>query len=199
MNYLAHAYLSFHHDEVLVGNMISDFVKGNKKNDYSTDIYKGIMLHRAIDNFTDNHPATALAKNFFRPAYRLYSGAFVDIVYDHFLANDKSIFPNDSLLLFSEQTYAVLYNYQQALPQRFDAMLPYMKKNNWLYNCQYRWGIQNSFKGLVHRAAYMNDSREAFEIFEANYDALQQQFHDFFPQLHAFTWNYFQSPFPYPA
>jgi acyl carrier protein phosphodiesterase len=33
MNYLAHAYLSFNDPEILVGNMISDFVKGKKKFD----------------------------------------------------------------------------------------------------------------------------------------------------------------------
>ena len=30
MNYLAHAYLSFGYSELLVGNLISDFVKGKK-------------------------------------------------------------------------------------------------------------------------------------------------------------------------
>lgn len=34
MNYLAHAYLSFNDPEILVGNLISDFVKGKKKFDY---------------------------------------------------------------------------------------------------------------------------------------------------------------------
>ena len=88
MNYLAHAYLSFNEPGILTGNMISDFVKGRKKFDYPPQIKKGIELHHAIDEFTDNHPATKQAKEFFRSDYRLYSGAFVDIVYDHFLAND---------------------------------------------------------------------------------------------------------------
>ena len=66
MNYLAHAYLSFNNPEILTGNMISDFIKGNKKLNYISGIQKGIMLHRAIDEFTDNHPATKLAKEFFR-------------------------------------------------------------------------------------------------------------------------------------
>ena len=38
MNYLAHAYLSFGNEDILVGNMISDFVKGKKKYDYSITI-----------------------------------------------------------------------------------------------------------------------------------------------------------------
>jgi acyl carrier protein phosphodiesterase len=53
MNYLAHAYLSFGIPEITLGNLISDFVKGKKKNDYPAAIQRGIMLHRAIDTFTD--------------------------------------------------------------------------------------------------------------------------------------------------
>ena len=68
MNYLAHAYLSFNEPGLLVGNMISDFVKGKKKFDYPAGIRKGIALHRAIDTFTDDHEATKLAKNVFHPS-----------------------------------------------------------------------------------------------------------------------------------
>jgi acyl carrier protein phosphodiesterase len=98
MNYLAHAYLSFDDEEILTGNIISDFVKGKKKFDYPSRIQAGINLHRIIDNFTDQHEATREAKEFLRPHYRLYSGAFVDVVYDHFLANDKTVFSNSTEL-----------------------------------------------------------------------------------------------------
>ena len=109
MNYLAHAYLSFNHEEILVGNMISDFVKGKKKFDYSSGIQKGIALHRAIDAFTDTHKATHAAKQCFRPAVGLYAGAFLDVVYDHFLANDRNEFADDkALLLFTQNTYSSL-------------------------------------------------------------------------------------------
>ena len=65
MNLLAHAYLSFNNQPVLVGNMISDYVKGKKKFSYDPAIQKGIELHRAIDEFTDHHPATAGSKKVF--------------------------------------------------------------------------------------------------------------------------------------
>src|SRR5438552_2946814 len=102
MNYLAHAYLSYNEPEILVGNMISDFVKGKQKYGYPVMIQKGIQLHRDIDMFTDNHPATAKAKDFFRSAYRLYSGPLLDIIYDHFLANDHSLFTERSLFDYTE-------------------------------------------------------------------------------------------------
>ena len=62
MNFLAHAYLSFDYTDILLGNMISDYVKGKKKFEYPPEIQSGIMLHRMIDEFTDNHPATKIAK-----------------------------------------------------------------------------------------------------------------------------------------
>src|SRR5690349_9308251 len=92
MNYLGHAYLSFNSPPILVGNMISDFVKGAGKFSFSGNIQKGITLHRQIDDFTDSHPATKEAMKIFRPQYRLYSGPIMDILYDYFLANDPDLF-----------------------------------------------------------------------------------------------------------
>src|SRR5689334_16645584 len=122
MNYLAHAYLSFNEPGIITGNLISDFVKGKKKFDYPEDIQKGIILHRAIDSFTDDHPVTRHAKTFFKPAYRLYGGAFVDIVYDHFLARslDKSF-----LKEFTSNIYPVLQERFEILPERFQKLFPY--------------------------------------------------------------------------
>jgi len=52
MNYLAHAYLSFNEPELLLGNMVSDYVKGKKQFDFPKRMQAGIRLHRAIDEFT---------------------------------------------------------------------------------------------------------------------------------------------------
>src|SRR5687767_3825559 len=105
MNYLAHAYLSFNIPEIIVGNMISDFVKGKTRYGYTAGVQQGIMLHRQIDSFTDGHPATRKAKTIFHPHYRLYSGALVDVIYDHFLATDVSVFTEPSLYQFSTNIY----------------------------------------------------------------------------------------------
>lgn len=168
--------------------MISDFVKGKKKFDFSPAIQHGIMLHRAIDNFTDTHAATKEAKQFFQAAYRLYSGAFVDVVYDHFLANDSNQFPQqDSLMNCCQKAYTILETERKILPEKLAIMLPYMKKQNWLYNYQFNWGIEKSFEGLARRAVYLSESAIAFSIFEKNYIELQQCYTDFFPSLKKFA------------
>lgn len=69
------------------------------------------------------------------------------------------------------------------LPGRFQRMLPYMKQQDWLFNYRYTWGIQNSFKGLVHRAQYLDDSNTAFEIFEKNYTSLRECYREFIPDI----------------
>ncbi|MBA3673943.1 MAG: DUF479 domain-containing protein [Chitinophagaceae bacterium] len=191
MNYLAHAYLSFNHPEILVGNMISDFVKGKIKFNYSPGIQNGIELHRAIDEFTDAHPATKRAKEFFRPAYRLYSGAFVDVVYDHFLSLDTKEFKDATYLQnFTEQVYRVLGENISVLPQPFQNFFPHMKQHNWLFNYQYPYGIEMSFSGLVHRAAYIKESATASAVFNKNYQALKDCYEIFFPTLKKFASHY---------
>src|SRR4051812_39488787 len=119
MNYLAHAYFSFGHEEVLVGNMISDFVKGKSQYDYPALVHAGIKLHRMIDEFTDTHAATKEGKQVFKLAVGLYSGAFMDVVYDHFLAKDENLFPDDNLYRFTISTYNSIDKQSGLLPPKF--------------------------------------------------------------------------------
>lgn len=196
MNLLAHAFLSFNDPDILTGNMISDFVKGKAKFDYPISIQKGIYLHRLIDNFTDNHKTTARAKEFFRPKYRLYSGAFVDIVYDHFLALDNRQFDEyNGLENFTKITFHRLDTETFYFPLPFQRMFPYMKTQNWLYNYRLKGGIKSSFGGLVRRATYLNESDNAFKIFNENYQELEDCYRSFFPELKAYSIEIFSHLF----
>jgi acyl carrier protein phosphodiesterase len=192
MNYLAHARLSFNDPPVLVGNMISDFVKGKKKFDYPSPILAGITLHRLIDNFTDDHPATKKAREFFHPYYRLYSGAFVDVVYDHFLARDTGEFPGNSLLTFSEGVYAHLESQQSWLPQPFSNMFQHMRSQNWLYHYHTRKGTEQSFGGVVRRAVYLQESDAAVKVFNEHYQPLEECYRQFWSDVKRFAMRQFE-------
>lgn len=194
MNYLAHAYLSFNQPEILVGNMISDYVKGKKQFDYSPEIHKGILLHRAIDHFTDTHPATKKAMEVFRPHYRLYSGAFIDVAFDHFLANDTDEFSSKAELSnFSKETYEILSRYVDIMPEQFKKMFPYMKEQDWLFNYHHFQGIEKSFGGLVRRAAYLSEHQNAVTIFHEHYTTLQKQYDTFFKDVKIFAIHHLQN------
>ncbi len=192
MNYLAHAYLSFNNEPILIGNMISDFVKGKNKYNYNHEIQKGIALHRFIDTFTDQHPSTKEGKQILKPTAGAYAGAFMDIVYDYFLANDTYEFENaEALQACANKTYAFLQQNESILPLNFQNMLPYMQKQNWLYNYQFHWGIENSFKGLTHRAAYFENSTPVFEAFLENENALYHCYKNFFVSVKKEVQNIF--------
>ena len=188
MNYLAHAYLSFNDPGLLAGNMISDFVKGKKQFDYPKKIFNGIRLHRAIDEFTDNHSATQEIKKLFRPAYRLYAGAMADVAYDYFLANDRTQFPDDEALeKFTRKTYYLLEENTAFFPEKFSFMFPYMRSQNWLYNYRTDAGMQKSFSGVGRRAKYINETDTAFGIFLENKNLICEQYDMFFPEVKKFA------------
>lgn len=191
MNYLGHALLSFGKPEILAGNMIGDYVKGKQiLETFPAGIKQGIMLHRKIDAFADTHPATLKAKNLFRPDYRLYAGAFVDSMYDHFLANDPHYFAREQdLATFAQEVYQSLEQQKQWLPQSFQEMLPHMVSHNWLYNYRTLKGMQNSFKGLVRRAKYLESSDKAYEILVSHYYELNQHYFDFIDDISEYVKN----------
>ncbi|HEY0059375.1 MAG TPA: ACP phosphodiesterase [Flavisolibacter sp.] len=183
MNFLAHAYLSFDHPQVLAGNMISDFVKGKAQYDFAPLVQAGIKLHRSIDKYTDDHWATKGAQEIFRPAYRLYSGPIMDVIYDHFLATDPIIFNNHTLRQFSQKVYATLDTQSFYLPVRFLNMLPYMKAQDWLKNYNTVEGIERSLAGLVRRSSFMNDHQGAVSLFLEHYELLRSHYNSFFGDL----------------
>lgn len=184
MNLLAHAYLSFNEPGTLVGNMISDYVKGKKRYDFPPEVQAGIALHREIDTYTDQHPVTREMKKYFRQDYGLYSGPITDIVYDHFLANDIQKFPTEANLQeFSLRTYRQLEEFSPWFPPVFAQMFPYMKKHDWLFNYRFNHGIEKSLEGLARRANYMAGHSKAVEIFQANKPALKDCYNRFFPML----------------
>ncbi|HET6253846.1 MAG TPA: ACP phosphodiesterase [Puia sp.] len=190
MNYLAHAYLSFDIPDILVGNLISDFVKGKRKFDYPVAIQTGIALHRAIDAFTDAHPATRRAKFYFRPDYGLYSGPLTDVAYDHFLANDPLIFPSSAALsAFAARAYTQLSTRAGVFPDRFSRLFPFMRDYDWFSGYRTKEGILASFNGLARRAAYMPPPDNAGRVFEVHYQDIMECYTSFFPELKAFAFH----------
>ncbi|MGF7230191.1 ACP phosphodiesterase [Arachidicoccus sp.] len=188
MNFLAHAYLSFNHDDILIGNMISDFVKGKQKDNYPEGIKKGIMLHRQIDTFTDMHPVVMEAKKVFKPLVRLYAGAFVDVAFDYFIANDEEQKTEKEWKIFAQDTYGILEKYRPYFPAKFAQLFPHMRQYDWLYNYRFAWEMKNSFNNVIRRAKYLSiDGNLVFAAFEENIPLLKECYDDFFPKLKAFV------------
>lgn len=179
MNYLAHSYLSFT-DEQIVGQFLEDFIRNSERFSYPEKIQQGFTLHREIDTFTDSHPAIREAKKIFSPLVRLYSGAFIDVAFDYFLANSL---PESVLFEHSQKVYAALRNHQELLPVNLILMLERMQKDNWLFNYKEDWGIKFSMQNVLNKAKYLDKKLAVFEVFLKNKPELQIYFNEFFPDL----------------
>lgn len=175
--------------ELLVGNMIGDYVKGTAALDeYPEKIRKGILLHRKIDTYTDADPAAIRARVWFRQKYGLYSGAIIDTLFDHYLAIDPQFFKSEQeLLSFTQDVYKKLEAHKEFFPPQFAAMFPHMREHNWLYNYRTMIGVSRSLQGLYRRARYMEPVDEAYETFVIRYYELAQSYNDFIEKAYKFV------------
>jgi acyl carrier protein phosphodiesterase len=182
MNFLAHSFLTFN-DGQIVGQFLEDFIRNKDRYSFPKDIQDGITLHRAIDTFTDSHPAIHEAKKVFSPLVRLYAGAFVDVSMDYFLARDLSINSLKGWKKHSQKIYRVLNENEQFLSENFKRMLVKMEHDDWLYNYREDWGIKFSIQNVLNKAKYLDKDIPVFQAFLDNKDVLQKCYDNFFPDL----------------
>ncbi|AZB23477.1 MULTISPECIES: ACP phosphodiesterase [Chryseobacterium] len=182
MNYLAHSFLTFT-DGQIVGQFLEDFIRNRDRFSFPKDIKDGITLHRAIDTFTDSHPAIHEAKKVFAPLVRLYAGAFVDVSMDYFVANDLSLNSLAEWKAHSLRVYRILNENNEWLPENFKSMLVKMEQDDWLYNYRENWGIKFSIQNVLNKAKYLDKDIPVFEAFLNNKAFLQECYNDFFPDL----------------
>lgn len=182
MNFLAHSFLTFN-DGQIVGQFLEDFIRNKDRYSFPKDIQDGITLHRAIDTFTDSHPAIHEAKKVFSPLVRLYAGAFVDVSMDYFLSTDLSLHSLKGWKEHSLRVYRVLNENEQFLSENFKKMLAKMEHDDWLYNYREDWGIKFSIQNVLNKAKYLDKDIPVFQAFLDNKDALQKCYDDFFPDL----------------
>ncbi|MEL7001212.1 MAG: ACP phosphodiesterase [Bacteroidota bacterium] len=187
MNFLAHAFLSGDDDQILVGNFIGDFVKGNQLESFEHRIRQGVILHRSIDEFTDSHPTVSSSKDKLRDKYRHYSGVIVDMFYDHFLAHNWAEYHDLSLLEFTEKTYTTVWSYEPVLPGPAKRVIPHMRRGNWLLQYAHIDGIHQALSGMSRRTTFRSKMEQASENLRQDYDLFKADFDEFFPELRAFV------------
>lgn len=187
MNYLAHAYLSGDNEELLIGNFIADAVKGKAMDDFNGEIRRGIVLHRAIDDFTDRHPMHKESRQRLHPRYGHYAGVMIDIYYDHFLARNWSRYSTSNLTEYTRKVYAILQKNAAILPEKINFMLQYMVPQNWLLNYGNMDGIRKVFRGMANRTKFDSQMEKGVEDLQESYDKFEAEFTSFFPELEEFV------------
>jgi acyl carrier protein phosphodiesterase len=183
MNYLAHLYLAGADEELLVGNFIADSVKGSHYKNYSKGVSQGILMHRAIDYFSDTHPIYLKSVHRLAPKHGKFSGVITDMLFDYLLASNWKDFSDASLEDFAEKAYPVLHTHSKLMPEKSRIILQYMSKHNWLLSYKSAEGIRRALQGLSSRMKYYHPMHEAMDQIQADITSYTADFYEFFPQL----------------
>ncbi len=187
MNYLAHIFLSGENTDIQIGNFMGDAVKGKKYEDYALNLKKGILLHRQIDTYTDQHPIVKQSKQRLHPRYHHYKGVLVDILYDHFLAKNWYDYSSSDLEVYIQGFYKSLEAKKTRLPKKVQLMVPRLIERNWFSKYSTIEGITRVLHGMENRINYKAPLSRGAEDLIKNYSLFENDFRVFFPLIQAFS------------
>ncbi|AIZ64034.1 hypothetical protein PK28_10610 [Hymenobacter sp. DG25B] len=193
MNFLAHLLLSGpsshpNYSDIVVGNFAAEAVRGRAGLlAYPEAVQRGIVLHRAIDTFTDSHPIVRRTTARLREAgLGKWAGVVSDIGFDHLLARNFSEFHDDAaepLPAFSQRMYTLLHARREELPERLQHMLQYMRRDDWLTGYAQPEGLRRALLGLSRRVPGAEVLATGAEAFLAELPAYEADFREFWPEL----------------
>ncbi len=183
MNFLAHLSLSGNNEDVMVGNFIADGVKGKKYNNYSGGIKAGILLHRFIDDFTDNHPIVLESKKRLWSVYGKFSGIIIDVFYDYYLSENWHNYYDIELKLFINNAYRVLNDNMNQVPEKYKQIIPIMKQQDWLTSYQSISGINKILIQMANRIVHESKLELAHQSLKEFHEEFNCEFKLFFPEL----------------
>ncbi|GAB5407876.1 MAG: acyl carrier protein phosphodiesterase [Balneolaceae bacterium] len=185
MNILAHLSLSAGSNDFLIGNAMGDYVKGEQIESFPDEIKKGILFHRKIDNYTDNHPIFKEAVSIFKPSQGHFSGIVVDMIFDHILSRNWLLYHETPLEDYSKDFYKLVSKRLDLIPKKGKVMIYLMIKNNWLprYATVAGIGISSSFRGMSKRSSYENNLFEAYNDYAKNKDIIGPLFFAFWKDI----------------
>lgn len=167
----------------MLGNLSGDFIKGKVKDHLHEEIAIGAKLHRQIDLFTDNHPLVLDAKKIVRGEFGLYSGVIIDMFFDYFLASKWNHQSSSNFQIHIQEVYNQAEKNFDILPGKFQTVLPYMKKFNWLNMYATSEGLKEILIQMSNRINGKIDLSTSIKTLLYNQDELESLFNAFWKDI----------------
>ena len=183
MNFLGHLLLAGPNPEIRIGNFIADHIKGIPLTDFPPTVAQGIMMHRAIDYFTDTSPILREAKVLFRPYYRKYASVVLDVIMDHFIANEWTKYSPIQLESFIYRFYLQLVRYWSVLPPYWRERLPEFISDNRMLRYRSIYGICESLDIMARTTSLPDASSSVKLLIEEHYDKINGIVSTFIPSI----------------
>lgn len=185
MNLVAHQLLSFNHPQWQVGNHLGEVVRGKKFMDYDAEIQKGILLHRFIDSFTDEHASVKKSTARLHQNYGKYSPIIVDIYYDFLLIKHWDSFCETDFESFRKNCYRILGENMELYNDKLRKMTQAMIQYDWFYEYGTYDGLERTLSALSSRTKFSNNMYMAVKDLYMDEDKFEADFLEFFPDVYA--------------
>jgi acyl carrier protein phosphodiesterase len=165
LNFVAHLILAGNDEDLRLGAMLGDFVRGRAAlRQFDSGIRSGIMLHRHIDAFTDALPVVAGLRERFQTPFRRYAGIIIDLAFDHELVLRWEDYSGVSILQFDRDLRNLLARHHHLLPSGLISFMKYADRRGLFASYRHEAEILHSLKGISRRLSRPNPLGHVDEI-----------------------------------
>ena len=183
MNFLAHSLFADNDELIVVGQYCGDFVRGGNLEQFPAGIREGIRRHRAIDTYTDRHPVNLTARNYFEKPLRRFAGVITDVVYDHYLARNWSLYSDQPLANHAAFVYGALQKHKALMPPDLQRFSEVVVQRNMLEAYRDFTAVELALERIASRSSRFQVLATAAEVTRSLDEPLSRCFAEFAPDL----------------
>ncbi|MBB5320130.1 acyl carrier protein phosphodiesterase [Marinobacter oulmenensis] len=187
MNHLAHLFLAPDSPEARIGSVLGDFTRGVDLGRYPETVVYGVRHHRAVDSFTDGHPAVLASKRLFSARRRRFAGVALDILYDHYLLRHWSAFSGIDRDSFIRRVYGEFQSHEHLMPETMAIVTRRMVAHDWFGAYENLDNIGYALDRVAGRLRFAHRFDGIIEEIREHDEELEANFLIFFPELKAFA------------
>lgn len=166
MNFVAHLLLTHPERHISLGNLLGDMINYHEVKSLSGLLHTGVMIHRKIDSYTDEHHSMYEAKKALRVRHGKYAPVVLDILLDRVLVENWSEYSDQSYDVFAEWVYAFIGDEMAFVPDRVKPRLERMVAGEWLRDYTSIERFRRVLEWTDRRARF--DSRFAESVTDLN-------------------------------
>ena len=184
MNHFAHLVLSQPTVESTVGNLLGDFARGVDTDSLPAPVRAGLLNHRAVDRFTDNHPIVQEMRQSFSRRRRRFAGIALDIYFDHLLLQNWDRFERRPLDDLIGAFYQRMQDGQELMPGAdMRRVTRRMVDYDWFGSYRELDAVAESLDRVAARIRFNNRFDNAIEELRRNQRSIERGFLEFYPDL----------------
>ncbi len=154
----------------MTGNFIADNIPRIEEKEVPEDIMQGIVLHRKIDAFTDQHDSFYKAVEKLRPHHRKYAPVVIDILNDHLLSHNWSLFFDEPEQVFHDYAYDQLEGQLERLPPKASRHVQALLDYRYLRAYNSKEGLEDILMRMDKRTRFPSDFASAADHLFEDFD-----------------------------